>query len=170
MTVGRGTDGLLHPPDGRAHDHHAAPAVATIDSRNLVSLPPGTTYDLDVALPRSDYRTAKTHVHGPKAAVYSSPTNSGYEGIVGDFTTSAGEAVSHGLRGAGGAKQYVGMYSKLQGAAYLSDSIFDNNVSSSALYIALREAWIVGAVLRMRFYNKFGGSATLWVLGRTVLS
>lgn len=169
MSVGRGTDGLLHPPDGGLHDHHAAPDMVIVNSQSVISIPPSSTANLDIILPRSDYRQVRVQVHGPKAAVYTSPSLNGYEGSAFTATTVALEAISHGWRGVGGGSQYTGDYSKLQGATNLSDYVFDNNVSLSAKYIAIQSAQIIGAILRFVMVSKFGGSSWVWIVGKVTL-
>lgn len=169
MSVGRGTDGLLHPPDGGLHDHHAAPDMVSISSEGVVSIPPYSTVNLDVTLPRSDYREARIQVHGPKAAVCAAPTSSGYEGLSLSATTVASEAICHGWRGVRGARQYTGRYAKLQGATILGDYIFDSNTSSSARYIAIQSAQIIAAVLRLVMVSRYGGSSWLWIRGKVTL-
>jgi len=169
MSVGLGTDGLIHPPDGGLHDHHAAPTMVSISSLGVVSIPPGSTHDLDITLPRSDYQRAHVQVHGPKAAVYITPSSSGYEGHsleVGMVTT---DAVGHGARSVSANRQYNGSFSKLQGAAVLTDYVYDSNTGSSARYIAIQDCWIIGAVLRLRMHNQFGGSAFIWIRGKADL-
>jgi hypothetical protein len=67
------------------------------------------------------------------------------------------------------AKTYTATYSKQNGDAYLSDKVFDTNTSLSAQYIALKDAYITGSILRLVFHNYFGGSAYLWVKGQALL-
>lgn len=162
------TDGLVHPTDGGPHDHHAAPDhVSILDT--ATSIPPGSTANVDTTLPRSDYQLARIAVHGPKSAVYASPSSSGYEGAYVQATTVAAEAYGASARDAGASKQYGGHWSKQAGALILSEYVFDSNTSLSARYIAIQDAQIIGAVLRLIMVNSFGGSATVWIKGAAIL-
>lgn len=158
------TDGLSHDAlTVGVHDHHPRPTTITINNTSQ-SLPPGTTYDLDLTLPDSNYKRAKLILMGAW-----SPTGPQWreccELVV---TTDSGEAIGVSFRDAGSFKKtYAGTYSKQNGAANLSHKIFDSATGSySQRYIALQDAWITGSTLRLRFRNYFGGSATLWVKGQ----
>lgn len=139
-------------------------------SNTAQSLPPGTTWDLDVTLPSSDFSVATIQLFGP--------ANSG--GIIGSgnwhehasvhATTATGDGVGHTTRSAGVFKQvYCTTYSKQAGDARLTHKIFDSVTATGSRYIALVDAWITGSTLRLRFQNFFGGSATLWVKGSALL-
>lgn len=168
MAKAWGTDGLIHPPDGGLHDHHAAPNSVTISSEGVVSIPPGSTHNLDISLPRSDYIKAYVQVHGPKAAVYVTPSSSGYEGWTLELTTSSGQAIAHGARGVGGLNQYNGSYSAFMGSTVLTDYVFDS-LTGSQKYIAVQSGVIISNVLRLVMHNRFGGSAFLWIRGKARL-
>ena len=80
-------------------------------------------------------------------------------------TTDLNEAQAYSSRDAGDKRVYTATYSKQNGDANLTFKIFDNNPASGNRYIALKDAWISGAVLYLRFHNYYGGSSTLWVKG-----
>lgn len=163
LTDGRSHDGLTVGP----HDHHARPVSVSILDKTT-SLPPGTTFDLDVALPAGDYQFAQVHLEGPKVSDGGSSSlwREAAEVLV---TRDAGEAASHTIRFSGLKQTYACAYQKQVGDSYLSHKIFDSNTGSSNRYIALQDAVITGSTLRLTFRNFFGGSATLWVQGQAIL-
>jgi predicted transcriptional regulator len=79
-------------------------------------------------------------------------------------TVDSSEAIAYSVRTAAFKKVYAVTYSKQNGDTNLTHKIFDS-VTGSGRYIALLDTWITGSVLRLRFKNYFGGSATLWVKG-----
>jgi hypothetical protein len=166
MRLTEQSDGLLHPPDLTPDDHHPAPTSVTIDNTSQ-SLPPGTSYNLDISLPHSNFQFARVQITGAKPLWIAGYWREGAEILV---TRSASEAMGHSIRETGSMyKVYAVTYSKPQGDAYLSHKIFDNNTGSSNRYIALLDAVITGSTLRLTFRNTFGGSATLWVKGQALL-
>lgn len=155
-TDGRSHDALTTTP----HDHHGAPSLVSFSNTNQ-SLPPGTTFDLDVTLPASSFKVARVQLMGPNT--------SGGGGVWRECasvhaTTSSSEAMAHSVITAGFKQSYCATYAKIAGDAQLSQKVFDsgNNVS-------LEDAWITGSTLRLRFRNHFGGSATLSVKGSALL-
>jgi hypothetical protein len=159
--------------DGRSHDalavaqdqHHARPEQVSF-SNNSQSLPPGTTYDLDVSLPSSGFSAARVMLRGP------APSGVGTalwkESAMVHVTTSSSQAIGHSVRSTGSTyKTYDATYTKSVGDQNLTHKIF--NPSTGSHYIALQDAWIVGSVLRLRFKNHHGGSVTLNVDGHAQL-
>lgn len=158
------TDGLSHNAmTVGVNDHHSRPTTISINNTTQ-SLPPGTTYDLDLTLPDANYKRAKIILMG----AWSPPGPSWRECCELVVTTDSAEAISISIRDAGSFKKsYAATYSKQNGDANLSHKIFDNATGSySQRYIALKDAWITGTTLRLRFQNYYGGSATLWVKGQ----
>lgn len=168
MTITRGTDGMAHPPDGGLHDHHAAPAQVTIDDTTTSIVPYGTA-NVDIVLPRSDYQLARILIHGPKSAVGTSTIYSGFEGAYIQATTATSDAMGYCGRDTGAFRQYGGCWSKQEGSSILTDYVFDNNTLLTARYIAVQDASIIGAVLRLVMKNSYGGSAFVWMKGAAVL-
>lgn len=158
------TDGHSHDAlTVTANDHHPQPTTISINNTTQ-SLPPGTTYDLDLTLPHSNFKFAKIIIMG----AWSPPGPAWRECAQVTVTTDSAEAIGTSIRDAGSFKKsYAATYSKQNGAANLSHKIFDSAVGSySQRYIALKDAWITGTTLRLRFQNYFGDSATLWVKGQ----
>lgn len=168
MTITQGTDGMIHPPDAGLHDHHAAPTQVSI-SDTTTSIPPGSTVNVDVTLPRSDFQIARVLIFGPKAAVGSIVANSGYEGAYLQVTTDINDAMGYCARDIGAFRQYGGVWSKQEGSSILTDYVFDSNTGLSNRYIAVQDCYITGAVLRFVMKNRFGGSAFVWMKGAAVL-
>jgi len=163
-----GTDGLIHPPDGGAHDHHAAPDHVTIsDIATVISA--GSTANVDTTLPRSDYQIARVLVHGPKAAVGTLPGNAGYEGAFVLAALVSSDAMGHSARDAGAFRQYSGVWSKQASAAILSEYVFDSSTSLYNRYIAIQDAYITGSTLRLVMVNGHSSSATVWIKGGAIL-
>jgi len=159
-------DGRQHPDDGAADDHHPAPESVTINNTTQ-SLPPGTSYNLDISLPHNDFQIARVQITGKKPMWNTGQWREGAEIVV---TRDASEAMGHSIRETGSMyKVYASTYSKQNSDAYLSHKIFDDNTGSSNRYIALRDALITGSTLRLTFRNTFGGSATLWVKGQALV-
>lgn len=164
MTITRGTDGLIHPPDGGLHDHHAAPAYVEIDDTST-SIPPGSTANVDITLPRSDYQIARILIHGPKVAIFAGPSK---EGSYIQATTSSSDGAGNCARDASG-RQYGGTWAKGAGNSILTDYVFDSNTSSSNRWIAVQDCYITGSTLRFVMKNRYGGSATVWMKGVAIL-
>lgn len=157
------TDGLSHVAEVvGVHDHHQRPVTVTINNTTQ-SLPPGTTYDLDITLPGSAYERAKIIIMGAH-----SPAGSAWRECAEVVATrDSSEAIAYSVRDAGSFKKsYAATYSKQNGDTNLTHKVFDSTTGSGNRYIALLDAWITGSVLRLRFKNYFGGSATLWVKGQ----
>ena len=159
------TDGRVHPEDGGANDHHPAPTSVTINNTTQ-SLPPGTTYNLDITLPHSNFQFARIHISGKKPMWNTGQWREGAEVLA---TRDASEAMGHSIRETGSMYTvYAATYSKQNADAYLSHRIFDDNIASGSKYIALQDAVITGSTLRLTFKSTFGGSATLWVKGQAL--
>jgi hypothetical protein len=166
---------LKSETDGRSHsiltitenDHHSRPRAVAI-SNTTQSLPPGTTYNLDIDLGRSDYQLARVMIMGARTMF----------GVASNFRESAevhatrnsAEAFAHSVRDSGSTYRcYAVTYSKQVGDSYLTHAIFDNNTAIGSAYILLQDAVLTGSVLRLTFLNTFGGSATLWVKGTALV-
>jgi hypothetical protein len=162
------TDGREHPTILTPHDHHPRPDQVEINSAGIVSLPPGMTYDLDVALSRSDYTICRVILTGADISGGGLGTlwREGCEVIC---TTDVSDARSHSVRTSTFKQVYACHYSKPQGDSYLSHKVFDSVTGVSNRYIALQDARIVGNILRLTFRNFHGGSAWLWVKGSAIL-
>lgn len=167
MRLEPATLGLSHPrlnlvnPD----DHHPDGESFTIDSQGVQSLPPGTTFDLDIALGTDQYNTARVIIQGEELVGPSGPLwRVGAEVYA---TRDVNEAIAHSIREATPlpTRVYVATYAKQNGDAYLTHKVF--NVAG-ALYIALDDAVLTGSNLRLTFHNYFGGSAFLWVRGQAI--
>lgn len=164
---------LRQSNDGRDHDeleittddHHPEPTSVTIED-TTTSLPPGTTFNLDLTLPHDDFQVARVQITGPKGIFPGNPWREFAEIVA---TRSTAEAMGHSIRDAGSKKCYASTYSKQNADAYLSHKIFDSNTGASNRYIAVQDASIIGSTLRITFRNFFGGSATLWVKGQALL-
>lgn len=158
------TDGRLH--EGLVvteNDHH--PRAASVNFSNTSqSLPPGTTYNLDITLPDGNFQVARVMMHGPKQM----SGGQWYEGAEIHATRDADEAIGQSWWDVSFKKVYAVTYSKQVLDSYLTEKIFDSNTSSSAKYIACTAAVLTGSVLRLTFQNYFGGSATLWVKGKVL--
>jgi hypothetical protein len=163
MRLRQQTDGRLHPADGGADDHHAAPV--SVDFTNTTqSLPPGTTYNLDVAVGRDDFRFARVMLVGPNDSTGLSATwREAAELLV---TRDTAQAMGHSFRNAGQKTVYSSTYSKQNSDAYLTHKIFN---TGSGNYIAVQDAVLTGSVLRLTFRSFFGGSVFLNVRGQALL-
>jgi hypothetical protein len=148
------------------NDHHSQPRA--VDIYNITqSLPPGTTYNLDIALSRSDYQFARTMLQGARQLFGTAVEREGAEILA---TRDISEAIAHSIKDSGLAyRVYAVTYAKQVGDLYLTHAIFDSNTAISAEYILLQDAYITGSTLRLTFKNIFGGSATLWVKGRALV-
>lgn len=153
------TDGVGHDDlNITAHDHHPQPEMVDIDNTSQ-SLPPGTTYNLDITLSHSNYQVAKMILMGAK-----SPQGPQWKECAEVYATrDLSEAIAESVREVAFKTVYAMTYSKQNGDAYLTHKIFDNDVANE--YILLQDAYITGSTLRLVFLNTFGGSATLWVKG-----
>lgn len=162
-------DGNQHPSINTPNDHHPAPESIEIENTTQ-SLPPGTTYNLDISLSHSNYQIARIQLMGPNYApgVYS-PFKECAEIVA---TRDSSEAMGHSIRNADSMKKsYSVTYSKQNSDAYLSHAIFDSVIGSgsSNRRIALQDVVIINDVLRLTFKNFFGGSSYLWVKGQALL-
>lgn len=165
MRLQESTDGRKHPDDNTPNDHHSQPVSVSINNTTQ-SLPPGTTYDLDVDLGRDDLQVAIALLMGPdnSGGMFGTAWNE-FAQIV--ATRDSGEAMGESVRSAGTFKKiYSVTYSKQNSDSYLSHKIFDN--VSSQRYIAVQDAVITGSNLRITFKNFFGGSTFLWVKGQVL--
>lgn len=150
------------------NNHHPEPTSVSINNTTQ-SLPPGTTYNLDITLPHADFEFARVMIMGPQVVppVVSANYREYAEVAV---TTVAAEAIAHSTRNAGTFKKvYAATYSKQNGDTYLSHKIFDSVTGVGNRYIQLLDAQIIGATLRLTFRNTHGGSAFLWVKGQALL-
>jgi hypothetical protein len=85
-------------------------------------------------------------------------------------TTDSADAIGHSNRYADSSyKSYCVAYSKQVGDSILTHAIFDSATGAGQNYIALQDAQIIGAVLRLTFKNFYGGSATLNVKGQVLV-
>ncbi len=168
MRLEQVTDGRSHDPlTVTADDHHPAPATLSF-SDTSTSLPPGTDFNLDVALPHADYKVAKVYLEGPGKAGF--PTAAWRESAIVHVTTSTANAIGHSARSTTLLyKVYAVTYSKTLGSLYLTHKIFDTNIAIASRYIALKDAQIIGSTLWLTFHNYFGGSATLSVKGHVAM-
>jgi len=145
-------------------DHHPAPNYVSF-SDTTTSLPPGTSFNLDVTLPHSDFRLARVYLEGPAISGGGSATKWRECAIV-YVTTTLSDAIGHSVRNTGSIyKSYVVTYAKAVGVTNLTHKIFDTVTNPGSRYIALKDAQIIGSTLRLTFQNYFGGSATLSVKG-----
>jgi hypothetical protein len=148
------------------NDHHSQPKAVDINNTSQ-SLPPGTTYNLDIALGRSDYQFARIMIQGARSLFGAGNEKEGAEILA---TRNIAEALAHSTRDSGlSFRVYCVTYTKQVGDLYLTHAIFDSNTGISSLYILLQDAYITGSTLRLVFKNIFGGSATLWVKGRALV-
>ena len=163
MRLKQVTDGRLHSPTNTVHDHHAAPVSVNFVNTSQ-SLPPGTTYNLDIPLPTGSYQFARAMLIGPNDSAGFAPWKECAEIMA---TRVTAEAVGHSVRNAGGFKKiYAATYSKQVGDSYLTHKIFNTGIQN---YIAVQDAVIVGSALRITFKNYHGGSVTLNVRGQAIL-
>lgn len=163
MRLDQVTDGNSHAGlDLGPDDHHKRPTVVSI-SNTTQSLPPGTSFDLDIPVGSDQWTIAEIQLIGPHTMSGAGVTWKEGAQIV--ATRTASEALGHSQRDIQFKKVYHATYSKVAGDAYLTHKIFDSNTTLSAQYIALTDAVLTGTNLRLTFRNYFGGSATLWVKG-----
>jgi hypothetical protein len=157
------TDGRIHPLDGLATDHHAVPS--SVDFQNTTqSLPPGTTYNLDITLGSSNYQFARIILIGPNVSADMGDWKECAELLV---TRNSNEAISHSIRSAAVPKKvYCSTYSKQNSDAYLTHKIFNAGAGN---YIAVQDAVLTSNVLRITFKNFYGGSMYLNVHGHVLL-
>lgn len=155
-TDGHDHDGLVLTGD----DHHSESAEVAIED-TTTSIPPSSTFNLDITLPDGSFELARVIINGGKQM----SGNQWRECCEVHATRDSGEAVGHSVEDVAFKKVYAVTYSKQNADAYLSHKIFDNNLS----YILLQDAVLTGSVLRLTFLNTFGGSTFLWVKGQAVL-
>lgn len=148
-------------------DHHPRPESVSF-SNTSQSLPPGTTYNLDVSLSNSGFQIAKIYIEGP--AQIGGGGSLWRECAIVHATTALVGAIGHSVRNTGSNyKVYSVTYAKSMGVTNITHKIFDTTTASGSRYIALLDAQIVGAILRLTFKNYFGGSATLSAKGQAIL-
>lgn len=145
-------------------DHHPSPVRVSIDNITQV-LAGGTDYNLDIPLGKSGLSFARVQLMGPD--VSGGGGNLWRESAAVHVTDDTGDAIGHSVRTAGNFRSYVSTYSKAVGTTNLSHKIFDNDAAGRR--IALKDASIVGSVLRLVFHNYDAGPKTLWVRGEAVL-
>jgi hypothetical protein len=164
FSYGASHDALVVTPD----DHHPRPTSVNF-SDTSTSIPPSSSFNLDVTLPDANYQVAKVYLEGP--AISGGGSGSKWrECAQVHVTTVAAEAIGHSNRNTGSIyKSYVVTYSKALGVTNLTHKIFDNVTSPSSRYIALQNAQIIGTTLRLTFRNYFGGSASLSVKGHALV-
>lgn len=163
---------LRQATSGRSHDamtdvatdqHHPRPELVTIENTTQV-IAAGATYDLDISLSSALYRLARIQIQGPHLT--GGGGNLWREGASVHASRTAAEAQGHSTRDTGSNfKSYVVTYAKSAGASQLTHKIFDSVTGTGARYIALQDARIVGAVLRLTFRNFDASARTLWVKG-----
>lgn len=147
-------------------NHHSPPCSISIENTSQ-SLPPGTTYNLDISLPKIDFKLANVVIHGRRHMTPGGLSWYEYADVM--ATSILLEARGQSVRDAGWKKVYSATYSKQNGNITLSHKIFDDNTNINYRYIALQDAQIIGNLLRLIFKNFHGGSATLWVKGQVIL-
>jgi hypothetical protein len=156
------TDGRTHSANSGADDHHPQPDSVDFVNKTQ-SLPPGTSYNLDVTVPDSGFQFARVMLKGPNSAPAMGTWHECAELVV---TRDADEAMGHSVRNASPKKVYSVTYSKQNADAYLTHKIFNSGTQN---YIGITAAVLTGSVLRLTFRNYFGGSMTLWVEGQALL-
>ena len=147
--------------DPQPDDHHPKPRQYTF-SETSYSMPPGTTYDVDVTLDHANFTRAHVNMMGPN--VGGGGASQWRECAKITAFTSTGRAMGKSAISAGFKKVYAGELSKANGDSMLTAKIFSSNNQ-----VALIDAWITGSTLRLRFQNFYGGSSTLWVKGDATL-
>jgi hypothetical protein len=160
------TDGSEHGVGG-PDDHHPRPKVVTI-SNTTQSLPPGTTFNLDIPVGSDQFKFARCQLLGSRH-MYPSGSAQWSECAEVLVTRDTAEAMGHSQRDLAFKKVYSATYSKLNGDSYLTHKIFDSLTGISQRYIALVDAVLTGSNLRLTFRNYHGGSAFLWVKGQALL-
>lgn len=158
------TTDIKHPPVHTPDDHHPEPGSFSINNTSQ-SLPPGTDYNLDIPLGKTGYKSARIILHGPVTL----SGNLWRESAIICASDDPAEALGVTTFNSSWLLNYTPVYSKAVGNSYLTDKIFDNNTTSYAMYIALKDAYITGSNLRLVFHNFSGGSATLWVKGQAIV-
>lgn len=163
--------------DGRSHDaltdvspdqHHPRPASVQF-SDTTTSLPPGTTFNLDVTLPHAGFKLATVYLEGPAISGGGTATKWRECARV-HVATATADAIGKSVRNTGSIyKNYAVTYAKQVGTTNLTHKIFDTVTATGARYIALQDAQIIGSTLRLTFKNYHGGSATLSVKGHAVV-
>lgn len=127
------------------------------------SIASGADFNLDLALSNAGYRVATVQLaSGAKAGIPTGPLRLTTDVHI---TTVAAEALGHTHRRRSSQSVYSVTYAKQVAVANLSFKIFD----LSGLYIALREARIIGSTLRLTFRNYHSIAVTLWVRGQALV-
>ena len=128
------TDGSSHiGNDVGPSDHHMRPTMVEINNTTQ-SLPPGTEFNLDIAVGSSSFQFARCQLHGPHHMLPGGTT--WYECAEVLATRDSDEAIAHSQRDNAFKKVYSATYSKVNGDSYLTSKIFDNNTGLSNRYIA----------------------------------
>lgn len=159
------TDSRTHPQVFSSNDHHPQPTSVPFQDTST-SLPPGTDYTLIVPLPHDGFQQGTIFMTGPRGISVSSHWR---ECAAIQVTTDISQASGSSNYHPAFKTTYNAIYSKMVGDSYLTHKIFDSATASHQMYIALKDAVISGAELRLTFHNFFGGSATLWVKGQAIL-
>lgn len=148
-------------------DHHPRPTSVSF-SNTTQSLPPGTTFNLNISLSHTDFQLAKVYMEGPATAGFASSL--WRECAIVHVTTATSDAIGHSVRNTGlNYKVYSVTYAKSMGVTNLTHKIFDTVTAAGSRYIALLDAQIISSILRLTFKNYHGGSATLSVKGQALL-
>lgn len=157
-TDGRSHAALIVGP----HDHHAKALAFTITDTTTV-VGPTSIFNLDISLPSDEYQTGRVILIGGK--VMSGSASQWRECAEITVSRDTSEAVGGSIEDAGFKRVYSVVYAKAAGASFLSQKIFDNNLSR----IWLRDAVLTGSVLRLAFQNSTAIATTIWVKGQAVL-
>lgn len=156
------TDGHLHPADGGTDDHHPEPV--SVDFTNTTqSLPPGTSYNLDISLGDSNFQLVRVMLIGPNVSTGLGGTWKECAELL--VTRDTEKAMGHSIRNASQKKVYASTYSKQNADAYLTHKIFN---AGSGNHIAVEDAVLTGSVLRITFRSFYGGSINLNVRGQAL--
>lgn len=141
------------------HDHHPRGTVVNV-LVNSQAIAGTTAYELRINVGREGYQTVRAILRGHELV-----DTIGHTGVNVLGGATAGECASSWTKpyGAGGyTTSYMGGYSKLHGASYLSR----NNFGSSIL---LRDVWIDGDEVVLEFYNTSATSQNMSCYGMVVL-
>ena len=151
----------------RPDDHHSVPRTFDIDNTSQV-IAGGATFDLDVALSRSDFQAARVMIMGARR-LFGNASNP-FESAEVHVSRNLAEAMGQSLRDAQALYRiYTATYAKVVSDAYLTHKIFDTDTNSSNRYIGLVDAILTGSVLRLSFKNWVAGPKTLWVKGKALV-
>lgn len=158
-------DGFSHAPVLRGpDDHHPAPFVATIEDTSTV-VAGSSTYNLDIALPHSNFQLATAMIMGPRR-LFGAGSNFRESAYI-TATRNIAEAMGFTVRDSGlQFRAYMHNYSKMAGNSYLSHKIFDNDTVLNNRYIGVVDSLITGSIFRIIFRNWSAVARTLWVKGK----